>query len=83
MTVGADAGLLAEQAGKMEGVQVFDTYAEAAAEAARFEFVEGFVAKVQRSPYGLGYIVRSMPVSFLTQPELRHRFAKSVEYGDL
>ncbi len=83
MTFGAGASLLEEQSGKTETIQVFDSYAEAAAQAARFEFAEGFVAKIQRSPYGPGYIVRSVPVSFLIQPELRHRFAKSVGYSDL
>lgn len=83
MTLSAEAGLFERQAEETASIQIFDSYAEAAAHMTQLEVAEGFVAKIQRSPYGSGYMVRSVPVSFLTQPELRHRFAGSVEYSDL
>ena len=83
MTQGAEAGLRKECAGETQGIRIFDSYVEAAAEAAQQGAIEGFVAKVQRSPYGPGFIVRSVPVEFLTHPELRRQFVRPIQYSEL
>ncbi len=61
----------------------FRTYAEAAREAARIGTTDGVVTKVQRSPYGTGYIVISLPVEFFIEPELKQRFLRPLDYNDL
>jgi len=62
--------------------QVFSSYAEAAEQAAQTKAPEGFVVRVQRSPYARGYVVRSLPIAFLTNPYLRHR-AHTLDYNDI
>ena len=61
----------------------FSTYDEAAREAARIGTKNGLFAKVQRSPYGAGYVVLSLPVEFLLEPELKHRFIRPLDYREL
>ena len=83
MTLGAHENPLRKQAEETTALQIFETYSEAAAEAARREVLEGLVAKVQKSAYGSGYTVRVIPVAFLTQPDLKQRFVPAVGYDDL
>ncbi len=61
----------------------FSTYGEAAPEATRIGPENGLFTKVQRSPYGAGYFVLSLPVEFLLEPELKHRFIRPVDYAEL
>ena len=61
----------------------FSTYDEAAGEAARIGTKDGLVAKVRRSPYGAGYVVLSLPVEFLLEPELKRRFIRPLDYREL
>lgn len=57
--------------------QIFFESLEAAEEAARLrrrDAVESgsrLVVRVERSPYAAGYVVRTVPVSFLVRPQLR------------
>ena len=61
----------------------FSTYDAAARKAARIGTKNGLVAKVQRSPYGAGYVVVSLPVKLFLKPELTHRFIRSLDYREL
>ena len=61
----------------------FSTYDAAARKAARIGTKNGLVAKVQRSPYGAGYVVVSLPVKFLLKPELKHRLIRPLDYDEL
>ena len=61
----------------------FNTYEDAAREAARLGTADGLVAKVQRSRYGAGYVVVSLPVAFLLKPELKHRLIRPIDYSEL
>lgn len=61
----------------------FSTYDAAARKAARIGTKNGLVAKVQRSPYGAGFVVVSLPVKFLLKPELNHRFIRPLDYREL
>ena len=63
--------------------QIFINYEDAVREAARFGCRDGLVAKVQRSSYSPGFIVRTVPVEFLLHPELKQRFVRPLEYGQL
>ena len=63
--------------------RTFASFDDAAREAARIGCNDGLVAKVQRSPYGPGFIVRTVPVEFLLQPELKQRFVRPLEYRQL
>ena len=52
---------------------IFKTYLEAHREANRRrseDVVEGFDVRVERSPYGDGYIVRYLPWELLSDPDL-------------
>ena len=51
--------------------RTFSTYEDAAQEAARIGCNDGLLAKVQRSPYGEGFVVQTMPVEFFLRPELK------------
>ncbi len=55
--------------------QIFFESLEAAEEAARLRkrdaAASGWVIRVERSPYGAGYVVRSVPLGFLSRPRLR------------
>ena len=62
---------------------VFSTYDEAAQAAARIGTKNGFVTKVQRSPYGTGFVVHSLPVEFLLRSELKERFLRPLTYREL
>lgn len=61
----------------------FCTYDAAARKAARVGTKNGLVAKVQRSPYGTGYVVVSLPLKILLNPELNHRFIRPLDYREL
>ena len=61
----------------------FSTYDAAARKAARIGTKNGLVAKVQRSPYGAGYVVVSLPVNFFLKPELKHRLIRPLDYREL
>lgn len=55
--------------------QIFFESLEDAEEAARLRKRDatesGLVIRVERSPYGAGYVVRSVPLGFLSRPRLR------------
>ena len=77
--------LLAEAPQDKPGVaeRHFSTYEDAARAAVRLGTTDGFVAKVQRSRYGAGYVVVSLPVEFLLKPELQNRLIRPIDYGEL
>ena len=61
----------------------FNTYGKAAREATRIGTKDGLIAKVQRSRYGAGYFVLRLPIEFLLEPELKHRFIRPLDYREL
>ena len=61
----------------------FSTYDDAAREAARLGTTDGLVAKVQRSRYGAGYVVVSLPVKLLLKSEFKHRLIRPIDYSEL
>ena len=61
----------------------FSTYDAAARKAARIGTKNGLVAKVQRSPYGAGFVVVSLPVKLLLKSEFRHRLIHPIDYSEL
>ena len=69
-----------------EGRQaVYQSYEDAAAEAERIKSgksTRGLMTKVQNSPYGSGFVVRTFPKSFFLRPRLREK-TRSVEYGSI
>ena len=65
---------------------VYPSYEEAAEEAERIKGSETsgrLVTKVENSPYGGGFVVRSFPISFLARPRLRSSRKGSIEYRSL
>ncbi|MCY3822230.1 MAG: hypothetical protein OXH52_23250 [Gammaproteobacteria bacterium] len=65
---------------------VYPSYEEAAAEAQRIRRSETrgkLVTKVEKSPYGSGFVVRSFPVSFLVRPHLRSSRKGLMDYSAL
>ena len=67
---------------------VYPSYDEAMKEAERIkrdgsgDATGSMVTKVQKSPYGSGFIVRTFPASFLVRSRLR-RMTQPVEYDSL
>lgn len=64
------------------GETVYESYEEAVDAAERIGSGNkgaGMITKVQNSPYGRGFVVRTFPKSFLLRPRLRER-TRSVEY---
>lgn len=64
---------------------VYSSYEEAAEEAERIrssESRERLVTKVQSSPYGSGFVVRSFPVRFLLNPRMKPK-TQTGEYRSL
>ena len=64
---------------------VYTSYEEAIEEAERIKRSDNagsLVTKVQKSPYGGGFIVRTFPASFLVRPRLS-QMVRSVEYEAL
>ena len=64
---------------------VYSSYEEAIEEAERIKSSNTsgrLVTKVQNSPYGSGFIVRTFPASFLVRSSLGQR-VRSVEYRSL
>ena len=67
---------------------VYPSYEEATEEAERIkrgdsgDAAERMVTKVQKSPYGSGFVVRTFPASFLVRSRLR-RMTRPVEYDSL
>ena len=68
---------------------IFKTYLEAHREANRRrsqDIVEGFVIRIERSPYGDGYTLRYVPWELLSDPDLmqaRTQMGRSLTYRDL
>ena len=64
---------------------VYSSYEEAAEEAGRIKRDEKsgrLVTKVENSPYGEGFVVRTFPVAFLFRQRLRPR-NRTLEYRSL
>lgn len=83
MSLGLEATHANKPTPDAKAVRTFDSYADAAQEAALAEVTEGFVMKIQRSPYGPGYVIRTLPLAFLTHPDLKNRMIQRLDYSDI